>query len=182
MYNHLAFRYCWNLVPECRKRDFNTHVVLEVTGDDNIYTVHNDYKNLFNELTIPILMKKFGLTMTLDTKGGAEKPWRTLSEVSYLKRGFRKSHFHVGYAAPLDFESMSNTIMWTRKQLSTSISIERVENYVQELAQYPPEFFEQKRNDLIRSIREYAPELNSADIRQSQWQMFASLYTDIPEM
>jgi hypothetical protein len=118
--NHLAFRICWNMKMNPNlgcSHDFNKNVYLIVLGDDNVFAVNPTCMHLFNESTVSEMMKLIGYDYTPEDKekssfvvGG-----RSLSEVSFLKRHFRK-HSHSGrYVAPLSLETILDLLNWRKE-------------------------------------------------------------------
>lgn len=113
--HRLAFaRICYGVQNACLPaRDcaltafaaFRRHVRLSVTGDDNIST---STMPTFNERSLPSAMAAFGATYTMDLKDDkAVKDFRSLGEVSYLGRAFRRDPDRGGaMVAPLRMESI----------------------------------------------------------------------------
>lgn len=181
MYNHLAFRMCWYQIPACQGKIFDKHVQLYVVGDDNIFSVHPQYRDVFNELALPALMGSIGLTYTTELKGSATIPFRNLEEVSFLKRTFRWETQLACYVGPHDYESLHNMIMWTKYENSEAVFVERLENYVRELCLYDEKFFNKKQKKLVRALEELAPAISEqADIHQNRSHYLNNVYDYIP--
>lgn len=114
MYNHILFRLCWDRLG-LPSFDFNKNVYLCVCGDDNIFSVHPDYREYFNELTIVKPMADFGMEYTTELKGTAVSQFRYLDKVEFLKRSFRYEPILGRYVAPLRLDVVLEIPYWTKK-------------------------------------------------------------------
>jgi hypothetical protein len=119
MYNQLSFRMAWHYCGLPLEL-YNSNVYMCALGDDNVFTVHPDYRPHFNELTLVDAMRRIGLTYTTEIKGTATVPFRKLSQVEFLKRSFSlfKLNFLGGerrYLAPIQIDSIVNMLNWSKK-------------------------------------------------------------------
>jgi hypothetical protein len=95
--------------------------------------------------TITKYFAEFGFTYTDETKqvGKGVPDYKTLEEVSFLKRGFIFNEERNCYDAPLDINTILEMINWVRKDLdqveSTKINCE---NAIMELAMHPRAVFD----------------------------------------
>jgi hypothetical protein len=167
MYNHLAFRYCFFKTFSEQNLVFNECVELQVTGDDNIFSVHDRYADKFNELVLPPLMAECGLKYTTELKGKADKPWRKLTEVSFLKRSFRFEKLLGCYVGPLDLSSILEIPCWTKKANGMEIFYDNLNVFIRELSIHDTETF----NYYAKAIRK---SLSSKAIAIEQTQIFKS--------
>lgn len=180
MYNHFAFRYCWYQLKNTQGLRFSDYVELEVTGDDNIFSVHPDYKEQFNELTLPELMANVGLKYTNEQKGVASYAFRPLTQVSYLKRSFRWEPLISQYVAPHDLESLYSTICYVQGDNTKGNFIERLEHFSKEMCLYPQEEFDKHMQRLIKAVNQCAPEQEQdPDIYRSRIQYLSECYPEL---
>lgn len=170
IYNNIAFRMSFEncgFDVSC----FNDNVYLCALGDDNVFTVHDDYRQGFNELTIAKAMSLIGLTYTTEIKGEATVPFRKLTEVEFLKRSFRpiKIKGQLRFLAPIDKKSIFGMINWTKKgKHSKQITVDNLSLAIRELAlhgekeysKYVPEVKE-LRNTYLASYISVHPEYMS---------------------
>lgn len=85
-------------------------------GDDHLVTIPDSRLTTFNQLTLPALFRKIGLSYTMEDKDAvAQAPCRKLTEVSYLKRSFRWDENIGRWLAPLSLSTVLETPMWIHK-------------------------------------------------------------------
>lgn len=153
LYNHMAFLLCWKkkgLDP----RTFYDCVYLCVCGDDNIFTVHPDYRDIFNEITICAPMKELGLTYTTETKGEAIYPFRELEDVEFLKRGFRKEPILGRYVGPLRLNVVLEIPFWTKATSDRhNIAAGNVIESLKELSLHPREIYDEYSVQIIEAFQ-----------------------------
>jgi hypothetical protein len=136
-YNLFAFRLCWldlhDGEPSCLIF-FDDHVVLVVQGDDNVFTVSFEYRELFTELYLSKAMLKYGLTYTSETKGTVNNELRPYTAIKFLKRSSRFCEIKRRWVAPLDLHTILEIPMWTkRKDFDDSIVLSNVDAALREL-------------------------------------------------
>lgn len=110
-------------------------------GDDHIVSVPSWAIQEFNQFTLIGLMKKIGLSYTLEDKDAVvERPHRLLSEISFLKRKFLWDEDLKRFLAPLDVNSILETPMWVKKcpDMESQTLVE-LENSLRELSLHPQE-------------------------------------------
>jgi len=146
IYNQLSIRYCW-----LRANNFDYHslwmfhyyIYLIVMGDDNLFSVHENFRDVFNEMTIHIYMKDIGLTYTSEFKVASIVPLRELEEVSFLKRKFRYEQLIADYVAPLELETILETPYWLHKTIEEKkTTLDLAQWSVDELSLHGKEVFE----------------------------------------
>jgi hypothetical protein len=156
MYNHLAFRMAWLLKygNTSRQADlFDENVYLCVLGDDNIYAVtpwHDD----FTELSVSQYMAKIGLIYTSETKDKVNDHLRYLSDLEFLKRGFKYAEWAARYVAPLRLDVVLEIPYWTRKSDRLSITLSNVQTSLYELSLHGKEVFRRYGPKMIRGVDE----------------------------
>lgn len=179
IYNQIAFRYCYYRMIEVhgdgftavmRATVFAKAVILFVLGDDNIFSVSDEFKEFFNELTLPQYMAEIGLIYTTESKGKAVLPFRKLSEVNFLKRSFRFEKLYGTYVGPLLLESLLEIPMWIKVGDSNEGNfIQNIENFIRELSLHDSTVFESYKRKLHEALRLLNPRvLEHADIHRSR--------------
>ncbi|APG76720.1 hypothetical protein 1 [Beihai picorna-like virus 93] len=147
IYNMLIFRYCYLLLLERMEAPltlsgFRSNVACVFYGDDSICAISPSVKDWYNQLTITEAMAITGHTYTDETKSGSPPPFRSLHEVTFLKR-----HFVLRdgmWIAPLSKETIEDMIMWTRKNLDAQEALVQVTRTASfEASLHSREYFEQ---------------------------------------
>jgi len=114
MYNNLAFRVAWMFAGN-EIGDFHENVYIAALGDDNIFSVSKKFRENFNELKMPELMRKVGMVYTTELKDTAKRAFRPIQEVEFLKRSFVRDSFKNRWIAPLRFSAIIEILNWTKK-------------------------------------------------------------------
>lgn len=154
MYNQFLFRYCWfrangNDIIELWKFDANVYII--ALGDDNVFNVSYEYRDIFNELTLPGLMKECGMTYTSEKKLTSVVKLRQLEEVEFLKRSFRRSDTESRYVGPLNTDTIEQMFNYTKKGVdSSAITFTTVQIAIDEASLHPKEYF----NSFVKRINE----------------------------
>jgi hypothetical protein len=120
-------------------------------GDDNVINFADSIKDWFNQITVTEAYDSFGMIYTDEAKTGDLVAWRKLSEVAYLKRGFRK----VGsiYRAPMALETLLETPNWIRQCPDHELACQmNVEDVCRELAQHPEPVFDRWTSEYVRAF------------------------------
>lgn len=173
MYVHLCFRYCW--IRATDNYEFNKHVYLLVLGDDNVFSVSPQFGKIFNELTLTPLMAELGLVYTNDKKVASVYEFRDITEIEFLKRGFRYCDVAGRYVAPHRLEAILEVPYWTRKgSLRENITLSNFDFTIRELTLHGREIYEHHAQILMRCFRERMPPGFSYTKRQ--WR---SLYFEV---
>nr|WPV63190.1 MAG: RNA-dependent RNA polymerase [Wufeng shrew dicistrovirus 2] len=117
---NLAFACVWQI----NKNEFSYRIArlfwqecgIVAYGDDHIVSVPDYELKTFNQESLVSLFQKIGLSYTMEDKDAkAEQPSRLLTEVSYLKRGFRRDKQMNRWVAPLSMSTILETPMWIHK-------------------------------------------------------------------
>ncbi|DAZ87485.1 TPA_asm: non-structural polyprotein [Pycnopodia helianthoides associated picornavirus 2] len=120
MYNMFIFRYVYLLGQEGvgaipTLSGFRKRVACVFYGDDSIISISPEIVEWFNQHTITEGMSTTGHVYTDETKSGSPPPFRTLQEVTFLKRSFVATN--GAYVAPLSKATITDMIMWTKKTM-----------------------------------------------------------------
>jgi len=147
LYNSISMRYVWlTVMPEeyCTMKAFNEHVAMVSYGDDNCVNISDAVIDHFNQLTIAEGYKEMGMTYTDEAKSGAMIPYRSIGEISYLKRGFQWDEDEHQYIAPLDLSVVLEMTNWVKGDFDhEERTIENMETSAFELSLHGREIFEQ---------------------------------------
>jgi len=152
-YGLVLFNLVWaDIVGNARASDFWYHVYCCTYGDDNVLNIDEAMIPYFNQATIAEGMSKYGMTYTNEKKDGEVANTRTLSEISFLKRGFRYEKPLRVYVGPLELESALYTAYWARsKKLMHQNTKDNLEFSWSELSLHDPEVWD-KYAPVMRSI------------------------------
>jgi len=147
LYNSISMRYVWlTVMPEeyHTMKAFNDHVAMVSYGDDNCVNISDAVIDHFNQLTIAEGYREMGMTYTDETKSGAMIPYRSIGEISYLKRGFQWDEDEHQYLAPLDLSVVLEMTNWVKGDFDhEERTIENMETSAFELSLHGREIFEQ---------------------------------------
>lgn len=126
---------------------FEQHVQAIKYGDDDVIGFDDSISEWFNGQTLAASAKEmFNHTHTAPDKSDNIPKWRRLSEIEFLKRGFK----HVGGSfytvAPLNKDSIKNMLQWIMKPTECSMARQfqiNTEVALFEACYHGPEFFEE---------------------------------------
>nr|AWK77866.1 nonstructural polyprotein [Renmark bee virus 1] len=120
-----------------RAHDFFESFGIVAYGDDHVVAVPIQYLPVFNQQTLPGLLRKFGMYYTIETKSDIEIDFqsRPITEVSYLKRSFVYDEGRAQWLAPLSLDTVLETPMWIKDCADRALqTFGNVEFAVRELA------------------------------------------------
>lgn len=157
-YNLFAFRYAWLKLHNYELtslRAFTEHICVKVFGDDNVFSVSKHYVSDFTEVFVGEAVAELGLIYTSETKGDLNTGLRNLSDVSFLKRGFRFDKELRRYLAPLELDVVLEIPLWTKKRYdAVKITIDNVDTAIGELSLHGPEVFNKYVPQIAASLKE----------------------------
>jgi len=156
LYNGIALRFAWAEAVEwnvllCSL--FSSYVYMIALGDDNAFGVHDDFKHVFNEMTLGTHLAKIGLTYTTELKGVATIPLRHISEIAFLKRKFIYNPELCRIVAPIDIKVILETPYWTKESDKWTITKDNFEFALSELSLHGKETFELYASKMIPIAR-----------------------------
>lgn len=119
--NCLYNRYAYYLLnPENECESFKENVRLMVYGDDNIMGVNVDYAPWFNHTSLVFAYEKMGIRYTMAEKTAKSVPYIKITEATFLKRYFRYDDVLECQLAPIEFQSIADSLtMWVRSKSIT---------------------------------------------------------------
>jgi hypothetical protein len=136
MANNLNIRMAWGYAGYSIAV-FNLMVYFIALGDDHALTVHPEYRQKFNQYTLPDLMLKLGHVYTTETKTEATASFRDLSQIEFLKRKWAYNERYGRYIAPLRLESIISMLNWTKNKIDKhQISVDNITVALREFALY----------------------------------------------
>jgi len=142
-YNSVSMRIAYYRAAKAAKvtPPFFDEVVSMVSyGDDNVINFSDGIVGWFNQQTVTEAYQTFGMIYTDEAKSGNITKYRELSEVAYLKRGFR--YCNGIYRAPLELKTILETPNWIMKCPDSVLACQmNVEDSIRELAQHDEETF-----------------------------------------
>jgi hypothetical protein len=139
--------------------DLHTHFYVAIYGDDSVIAVDEQLVNLLDITKWSSYMLKYGHYCTPETKDGGEIEFRTLSEVSIIKRKFVHDKDLKIWLAPLDLCSILEPLNWDRcEQEYGTKSMQMQTNArlaIRELSMHEPHIFEEYRDKIIDQCQEH---------------------------
>lgn len=151
--NHLAMRLAWyDIFGDAHT--FNLYVYLLTAGDDQAFSVHPDFKDLFKEATISESMKKIGFIYTSETKSTSfSDKLRDISEITFLKRRFVYDRIACRYIAPMDLETILEIPYWVKQGASAIADVEtNLRILFEELSLHDGETFNTWKAKIIEGV------------------------------
>jgi len=144
-YNSVTMRIVYFI---CRRKagvtssTFEKDVAMVSYGDDNGVNLTDDIAPWFNQNTVTVAYAEIGMIYTDEAKTeGDVPPYRTLEEITYLKRKFRSQDGIVD--APLDLDVILEMTNWIRESPDqVSACRVNIEMAVMELSMHPRHVFD----------------------------------------
>jgi hypothetical protein len=125
--NSVMMRYVYYALRERfgirNSRSFSQDVRLGTYGDDNAMAVH-DNCTYFTHTLCQEEFEKVGVKYTMADKDAESKPYITMEELSFLKRGFRWHDELKTYVAPIEMESIEKKFHYLQKPTESPLCFE----------------------------------------------------------
>jgi len=156
IYNHFVAHYSWWKVHKFNPKDlydFYIYVSFHSFGDDNIFAVDQNKKHLFNESTMSDGAADLGMTYTTEMKTATGSKLRNITQVSYLKRGFRHEPLLDRFVAPLQLDVIMETPYWTKQHDPIAITDANVNSSLRELSLHSKEIFNENAPKILNAYR-----------------------------
>jgi hypothetical protein len=135
---------------------FWDHCFANSFGDDNIVNVDQCMVEKFNLLTVQECLAELGMTYTAGSKEATDRPYMTLDQCTFLKRGFRYDETVRQWLCPLALNSFLQTFYWCKNPMfyyGTIIS--DIENAFQELSMWPQDVWDKYAPQLRLALRRH---------------------------
>jgi hypothetical protein len=160
LYNSISMRIVYQIVmadtPFASLKYFNQFVSMISYGDDNVVNINEMIIEHFNQLTITEGYSQIGMTYTDEAKTGVLVPFRSLADVKFLKRGFRKD---VRFYAPLELDVIMEMPQWVKTDLNVvENTVVNVETALRELSLHPEPVFNKYSQQLLKASRAHLPQ------------------------
>lgn len=97
---------------------FLTNVFCCTYGDDGIFSVSEEYKEIFNAVTINLVLKKHRIGVTDASKSERIIKYGPLDKATFLKRSFKKvpEMPSIVYLAAIDWQTVEECVRWIHKK------------------------------------------------------------------
>jgi DNA polymerase III delta prime subunit len=145
--NMFNFYYAWLRLHNfdySSLKNFKRFISCIFLGDDNGFSVHPMYKELFTEFYLSEALKEIGFTYTSELKDTVNEKMRSITEIEFLKRKFIKDSALGRWMGALRIDSSMQGLYWTSKEPEkfTMVTKEKVDTVLKELSIHGREFFE----------------------------------------
>lgn len=116
IYNNLVVRACYMFLHQSLDsiEGFDQNVYICAYGDDNVISVSDAVKDVFNMESLTHTFAEIGMTYTDDNKDGETTRFRTIGEITFLKRSFVYNERFNKWLAPLDYTSLEHQLYYCR--------------------------------------------------------------------
>lgn len=151
LYLSVAFRCAW-LYNGNQLKDFRENVSLITYGDDSILSVKEAYIDSFDHVHIAQGMMSIGLSYTDAQKRDADKcpRYKSIEEITFLKRAFRYDPLLGQTVAPLKLESILERVCWSStKGDDKELMFARCNDSLQDLVLHGKEIWEKYGPNIV---------------------------------
>jgi hypothetical protein len=152
----LYMRYCYYCIFG-EVDTFKEKVRLITYGDDGVQSVHPSIRDKYNHVTVAEILAQHGMEYTMADKSSTITPFRTISQVTFLKRSFKWDENVGAIVAPLDEKSIYKMISVNMRSRTTSdedVTMACVSSAVREMFFYGKEKFTTFRETLRQCVFE----------------------------
>jgi len=109
-------------------------------GDDNIIAIDTDVLKITPQDIVDGVLK-YGFTLTDESKSGTIGGWRSIPDITFLKRGFAYDKHLRRWIAPLELDSILQSFFWKSKKVPDEQWPETVYTHLCELSLHSPAIF-----------------------------------------
>lgn len=156
---NLALRYIYYVNAReanvsIMKYRFNDMVSPCVFGDDNVMGVAPEAHHYYNPSSVSNGFSRFGMTYTSEKdKNSQNDSFRTIGEVSFLKREFFYDENEKMYIGRLDLDTILEIVNWTYDDVGNDELIAGCEQAIRELALHPPAVYSKYSRLIVDAVR-----------------------------
>nr|WPV63472.1 MAG: RNA-dependent RNA polymerase [Wenzhou shrew picorna-like virus 2] len=170
------YMFAQHVVGEELGADNKLWLVPAVYGDDHVVAVAKHPS--INQQSFCAWFKKIGIIYTDEQKNAPTRPYTTIDEVAFLKRGFRK---HDGYVwGPLPEENLMEQVQWyrrsatQRKKSQQQLSEEILDTVLSEFFFHGRDIYNKRKKQLLEYAMKNArlDVSNGAPSYESKWEQF----------
>jgi len=131
--------------------NFDDVVSMVSYGDDNVINFSDSIVDWFNQVDVTEAYATFGMIYTDEAKTGKIIPYKTLPEVAYLKRSFRKENGI--WFAPLDLSVCLEMCNWIRDCPNhEAATCDNIEAACRELSVHGKQVFDKWTPQLVKTF------------------------------
>lgn len=176
-----VMRMCWVVLNGNKLeslRAFDKQVSLIDFGDDNVLNVANTSSEIFNQHTVTVAMRNFGLIYTSEDKSSNPPPFRSIFDVTFLKRSFRYEPRVGRMVAPLALDTILEMPYWTKKDAFEQVWRDNVDNALRELSLHSKEVFDEYAPMMIEASRQkgFVPVLSDRNVLMDEVSKIEKMY------
>lgn len=133
---------------------YNEQVYDAAYGDDHVASVSDEDAECFNQVTISQIMPELGMNYTLETKEGIEivDKFRSITEISFLKRRFMFCSAMGRVVAPLDLNTVLEIPLWHKKTDDFEIFKQIIDHVLMELSLHGNKVFSEWSVKLLKCV------------------------------
>lgn len=132
-------------------------------GDDIAMNISDSIIEWFNQLTLTEAMKRnFNLTFTDEAKTGDIVAYRTLNDITFLKRSFKFNPDIQLYTAPLPEDLLLDILNWVRVggENPYVITIDNLKGVLGEMALHGREMYDKYKPRFMKTLYRLAKHMN----------------------
>ncbi|URA11580.1 polyprotein [Cheilomenes sexmaculata picorna-like virus 1] len=136
---------------------FEEQVIMATCGDDNLVSIDEEIKDIFNLQTCQKVMKElFGVQLDSDRKDGKLVPYNSsIDGLSFMSRFFRKMGNSVHYMGALKKESITAKLFFIKKTAESDIQYQtNFRMAIVEAAAWGREYYDKIINNILYAISE----------------------------
>jgi hypothetical protein len=156
--HEMYLQYCYILANPEGLFGLQTYydlVEAQTYGDDGVYSISDVAIGWFNQRTITQAMAAIGLVFTDEHKSQNPLPFRKLEEVSFLKRGFRRSYIDGKFVGPLEMATIIEMPFWTKEgPAPDEITKDNVCTALMELSLHDEDDYDRASEMIIQACRD----------------------------
>lgn len=154
--NCLYLRCAWLKITSEPFTVFDENVNIVVYGDDVCINISDKYCDIYNTSSLNLFFKDYDIVFTDVDKSDNIIPYKTLDEVTFLKRGFKRHPHHKFYfLAPIEVRSIYKCTNWiTRKGDATSNTLENCVQACELAFGHGPQFYNEVKATLMKACNE----------------------------
>jgi len=146
-------RHAWLELTQTDMATYHKNVRESIYGDDNIYSVHDDYKEQFNGLTVQEHLRQRGMVYTAANKVDAMVKYGPITDFTFLKCGFEKRDGR--WYSLMSMDTINELINWIRKCDDEELACEdNCNDALRFMFQYGEEKFERFRVNILNACFE----------------------------
>lgn len=156
----LLYTVIWELCTRAKAFEIRSclskHFRAFVYGDDNIMVFSQDLADIIDPRNITKCMKEFGMVYTSDDKTDAELCYRTLFEISILKRRFVWDKDNRKWLSPLELPSILEPLNWDKVD-DTQIELKKeqmsinAKTAIRELSYHDAQTFDKYQTRILKA-------------------------------